>query len=93
MAFQEPCKDEIGNEYQHGSTFYNEENCNRCFCNNGLLGCTRMPCVKPPPEGVCEYNGLRYNAGDSFKDTDGCNTCRCMRTGMVACTYKACARG
>jgi hypothetical protein len=79
-----PTCDYNGHTYYHGESFASYDNCNQCYCSNGIVSCTLRFCAQ-----ICQYEGQTYIEGDSFTAADGCNTCRCL-SGMAACTRMAC---
>ncbi|XP_053408337.1 kielin/chordin-like protein isoform X2 [Mercenaria mercenaria] len=87
-----------GKTYQDGETFMDE--CNRCNCNNGVAGCTRMACPGTPgrcPKPVGGVVGICVDSCSSDYDcptgekccSNGCGqTCMKPIDGGGQCVHK-----
>lgn len=59
------CKDWItGEEHEDGAVFTSSDGCNKCFCADGVLGCTRMSCL--PPRGKYRFLFIFWNYTSDF---------------------------
>lgn len=82
-----------------GSTFLDDEQCNRCVCSDDGLSfyCTKKKCITIPLEPLELTREKRQTKvcepGSRFKDSDNCNWCTCNSAGtMAACTRKFCPK-
>ncbi len=79
-----------GKEYKDGESFPATDGCNKCFCQNGVVGCTKMACPpKEPCGGIAGF--VCKNTTDFCKYPAG--TCK-VADNMGYCTPKpqACNR-
>ncbi|KAK4872728.1 hypothetical protein RN001_014757 [Aquatica leii] len=62
---------------------YKENDCNGCFCTNGLLACTEMGCnhQKHTTMRSCQIG---------TKSMDACNECWCVDRVGTICTNNKC---
>ncbi|XP_033101456.1 kielin/chordin-like protein [Anneissia japonica] len=93
-----------GVQFPSGESIPNpKNNCENCYCDNGLRTCQIIPCPStncPYPlrgqccltcEDGCTYAGIDYTTGTTFPadSSDPCQICTCTR-GFVNCEKTTC---
>jgi len=74
---EKPCIDSKGVSHPSGSSFDHEDGCNTCYCHDGNAGCTRIGCLPPKEELLCNIFGDTKSQSEIDEIVGDCKSCTC----------------